>query len=70
MDLSWKCGKVLATLFVLVNLLGQIGGVVMVLARLRVQIACGTLFSIVVLQVSITLFLGTHMLYVSNKLFI
>jgi uncharacterized membrane protein YphA (DoxX/SURF4 family) len=50
MDLSWKCGKFLATLFVLTNLLGQIGGVVMVLARLRVQIACGILFFIVVLQ--------------------
>lgn len=48
--MSWNCGKFLATLFVLINLLGQIGGVVMVLARLKVQIACGILFFIVVLQ--------------------
>lgn len=48
--MSWNCGQFLATLFVLINLLGQIGGVVMVLARLRVQIACGILFFIVVLQ--------------------
>lgn len=52
MNMSWNCGKFLATVFVLVNLIGQVGGVVMVLARLRVQIACGTLFFIVVLQVS------------------
>lgn len=51
--MSWNCGKFLATVFVLVNLLGQLGGVVMVIFRLRVQIACGLLFFIVVLQVSI-----------------
>lgn len=50
MNMSWNCGKFLATCFVLINLFGQIGGVVMVLARLRVQIACGLLFFIVVLQ--------------------
>jgi len=50
MNMSWNCGSFLATLFVLVNLVGQIGGVVMVLARLRVQIACGLLFFIVCLQ--------------------
>lgn len=52
MNMSWNCGKFLATVFVLVNLCGQIGGVVMVLGRFRVQIACGLLFFIVVLQVS------------------
>ncbi|EDS36236.1 surfeit locus protein 4 [Culex quinquefasciatus] len=51
MDMSWGCGKFLATVFVLVNLVGQIGGCVMVLARLKVSIACGILFFIVVLQV-------------------
>lgn len=51
MNMSWNCGKFLATVFVLVNLLGQVGGVIMVLGRLRVQIACGLLFFIVVLQV-------------------
>ncbi|GLV43710.1 Surfeit 4 [Carabus blaptoides fortunei] len=50
MDMSWGCGKFLATVFVLVNLIGQLGGCVMVLARLRVPIACGVLFFIVVLQ--------------------
>lgn len=49
--MSWNCGQFLATVFVLVNLTGQVGGVVMVLARLRVQIACGLLFFIVCLQV-------------------
>ena len=50
MDMSWGCGKFLATVFVLVNLVGQIGGCVMVLGRLKVTIACGMLFFIVVLQ--------------------
>jgi len=50
MDSSWGCGQVLATLFVLVNLVGQLGGCIMVLARLQVPIACAILFSIVVLQ--------------------
>lgn len=53
MNMSWNCGKFLATVFVLVNLLGQVGGVVMVLGRFRVQIACGLLFFIVVLQVRV-----------------
>lgn len=48
--MSWGCGKFLATVFVLVNLLGQLGGCVMVIARWRVSIACGVLFFIVVLQ--------------------
>lgn len=52
MDLSWGCGKFLATVFVLVNLFGQLGGCVMVIGRFRVTIACGVLFFIVVLQVS------------------
>ncbi|XP_066993643.1 surfeit locus protein 4 homolog [Anabrus simplex] len=50
MDMSWGCGKFLATLFVLINLVGQLGGCVMVLGRFRVPIACGILFFIVVLQ--------------------
>ncbi|KAJ9601491.1 hypothetical protein L9F63_000330, partial [Diploptera punctata] len=50
MDMSWGCGKFLATIFVLVNLIGQIGGCIMVIGRLRVPIACGLLFFIVVLQ--------------------
>nr|CAD7269522.1 unnamed protein product [Timema shepardi] len=51
MDMSWGCGKVLATMFVLVNLIGQLGGCVMVIGRFQVPIACGVLFFIVVLQV-------------------
>uniref|UniRef100_A0A6A7FPN1 Surfeit locus protein 4-like n=2 Tax=Hirondellea gigas TaxID=1518452 RepID=A0A6A7FPN1_9CRUS len=50
MDISWGCGYFIATLFVIINLVGQLGGVVMVLLRKRVEIACGILFSIVVLQ--------------------
>ncbi|KAE8749339.1 hypothetical protein FOCC_FOCC003853 [Frankliniella occidentalis] len=50
MDMSWGCGKFLATLFVLINLLGQLGGCVMVLGRYKVAYACGVLFFIVVLQ--------------------
>lgn len=53
MDMSWGCGKFLATIFVLVNLLGQLGGCALVLLQFRVTIACCVLFFIVVLQVSI-----------------
>lgn len=50
MDMSWGCGKFLATVFVLVNLIGQLGGCVMVLTQKKVPIACGVLFFIVILQ--------------------
>jgi len=50
MDISWGCGWFLATMFVVINLLGQLGGVGMVMTRFRVEIACGVLFFIVVLQ--------------------
>ncbi|XP_046403347.1 surfeit locus protein 4 homolog [Ischnura elegans] len=50
MDVSWQCGKFLAALFVFINLVGQLGGCVMVLGRLQVPVACGILFFIVVLQ--------------------
>lgn len=50
MDMSWGCGTFLATLFVLINMLGQIGGCLLVMLRYRVEIACGSLFFIVVLQ--------------------
>jgi len=49
-EMSWGCGVFLAALFVVVNLLGQLGGCVMVLFQLRVPVACGVLFFIVVLQ--------------------
>ncbi|GAB6021943.1 Surfeit locus protein 4 [Chamberlinius hualienensis] len=51
MDISWGCGWFLATMFVIVNMIGQIGGCIMVLARFRVAVACGLLFGIVILQV-------------------
>lgn len=51
MDMSWGCGKFLATMFVLVNLVGQLGGCVMVLIQRKVTIAVGVLFFIVILQV-------------------
>jgi len=50
MDISWSCGWFLATMFVVVNLVGQLGAVAMVLTRYKVDIACGILFFIVVLQ--------------------
>ena len=51
MDISWGCGKVLATMFVVLNLFGQLGGCIMVLLRCKVDIACALLFGIVCLQV-------------------
>lgn len=50
MDTTWGCGTFLATTFVMVNLIGQLGGCVMVIGRWKVSIACGILFFIVVLQ--------------------
>merc|ERR1712227_1004156 len=50
MDISWGCGWFLATLFVITNLIGQLGAVAMVLTRFKVDIACGILFFIVLLQ--------------------
>lgn len=50
MDTAWSCGRFLAHLFVFVNLVGQLGGCVMVLGRWKVDIACGVLFFILVLQ--------------------
>merc|ERR1711934_1345234 len=50
MDISWGCGWFIATMFVVINLIGQLGAVAMVLTRFKVEIACGILFFIVVLQ--------------------
>lgn len=41
MDTTWGCGTFLATTFVMVNLIGQLGGCVMVIGRWKVSIACG-----------------------------
>ena len=55
---TWGGGWFLATIFVIINLCGQLGGCVMVLSRKQVNIACGLLFGIIALQV---LYLSTHM---------
>ena len=51
MSHTWNCGYLLGTLFVILNLLGQLIGSGMVLVRFKVTVACATLFGIVVLQV-------------------
>ena len=53
MNISWGCGYFLGTLFVIINLVGQLGGCIMVLSRQKVPIACGILFGIIALQVCI-----------------
>jgi len=50
MNASWGCGWLLASLFVIFNLLGQLGGSTMVLIRTKVEAAVGLLFGIVFLQ--------------------
>ncbi|KAI5613289.1 surfeitprotein 4, like [Silurus asotus] len=47
---SWGCGYFLASLFVLINLLGQLGGCVLILSRNFVEYACFGLFGIIGLQ--------------------
>ena len=49
-DSTWGCGWFLAVLFVLINLFGQIGASVLILARKNVQPACYALFGIICLQ--------------------
>jgi len=49
-DHQWGCGWVLGSLFVIINLLGQLAGCFMVLSRVKVDIAVGVLFGIIVLQ--------------------
>jgi len=50
MNGAWGCGFVLATLFVIINLIGQLGGSALVLLRRHVYIACGILFFIIAFQ--------------------
>ncbi|XP_029915413.1 surfeit locus protein 4-like isoform X2 [Myripristis murdjan] len=49
-DSTWSCGRFLATIFVLLNLLGQLGGCVLILSRNFVQYACFGLFGVIALQ--------------------
>ncbi|OQR71690.1 surfeit locus protein 4isoform 1-like [Tropilaelaps mercedesae] len=50
MNHTWNCGWLLASLFVLINLVGQLTGSLMILARFQVKPACILLGFIVVLQ--------------------
>lgn len=50
MNSTWHCGWILASLFVFINLVGQLGGSALVLLRKQVYVACGLLFFIVTLQ--------------------
>lgn len=50
-NLTWHCGETVAHLFVLVNMLLQVGGCVMVLVRRYVTVAVGLLFGVIVIQV-------------------
>ncbi|XP_028411044.1 surfeit locus protein 4-like [Dendronephthya gigantea] len=47
---TWNCSVVFGVLFVLFNLFGQLGGVAMVLARQKVEIAVAILGTVVVVQ--------------------
>ncbi|XP_072255564.1 surfeit locus protein 4-like [Pyxicephalus adspersus] len=49
-NMSWGCGMFLATIFVLVNMFGQLIGCVLVLTRKFVPYACLGLFFIIFLQ--------------------
>uniref|UniRef100_H2LRZ2 Surfeit locus protein 4 n=1 Tax=Oryzias latipes TaxID=8090 RepID=H2LRZ2_ORYLA len=55
-EATWNCGYFLATCFVLLNLIGQLGGCVLILSRNFVQYACFGLFGIIALQVNNTFF--------------
>lgn len=50
-DHQWNCGYIIGTLFCLINLVGQLAGCFMVLARIKVEIAVGILFGIIAIQV-------------------
>jgi len=49
-DHQWNCGWIMGTMFVLINLCGQLAGCFMILARQKVEIAVGLLFGIILLQ--------------------
>lgn len=50
-NLTWRCGEVLAHLFVFVNMVCQLAGCGLVLVRKYVFVAVGMLFGIILLQV-------------------
>ncbi|CAK8674817.1 surfeit locus protein 4-like isoform X2 [Clavelina lepadiformis] len=47
---TWSCGQFLASIFVLLNMVGQIGACTGILLRKQVPIMCGVLFFIIGLQ--------------------
>lgn len=49
-DGTWNCGYFLASIFVFINLFGQLSGCILVLSRNFVQYACFGLFGIIALQ--------------------
>ncbi|XP_076126374.1 surfeit 4, like [Alosa pseudoharengus] len=49
-EATWSCGAFLASIFVILNLLGQLGGCVLILSRNFVEYACFGLFGIIGLQ--------------------
>ena len=53
MDATWSCGWFIATMFVIINLIGQLGACGCIIARKQVPIACAVLGGIILLQVSI-----------------
>ena len=69
MDQTWHCGYVLGTLFVLYNLVAQLAGCVMVLSRQKVEIAVGMLSSVIVVQVSSSLYFLCFYFFILFTLF-
>lgn len=61
---TWNCGAFLSVLFVLFNLIAQLGGCLMILSRQKVEIAVGILFSVVMIQVS-----GLHFFKSSTSIY-
>uniref|UniRef100_H2YQ41 Surfeit locus protein 4 n=1 Tax=Ciona savignyi TaxID=51511 RepID=H2YQ41_CIOSA len=47
---TWSCGQFLASIFVFINMVGQVGACVGVLMRKQVPVMCGLLFFIIGLQ--------------------
>lgn len=47
---TWNVGSILGTMFVLLNLVGQIGASILILARKQVDNCCYALFGIIILQ--------------------
>ena len=50
-NITWRCGAFLAHMFVIINLVGQLGACVTILLRKYVPISIGVLFGIILLQV-------------------